>query len=298
MAPSSSTAAPELNRAARQAIAEDTIATIKRGTYLTHDITQQVKFTNDNTKFFSADSTELSGWSTATLYKSERPSDISLLEISTLEGAKLLLDRVSGSAHPRVGILNFASAKNPGGGFLGGSRAQEESIARSSTLFPSLMTDTAQVYYKSHRRDPKSGLYSHAMIFSPSVFIIKSDHGDYIDPYEVDVVTSPAVNAGVARGSGKVEDAEIDAVMRERMSRILFLFERQGIRNIVLGSFGTGAFKNDVGMVARIWADLLLGEEAKFGQAFDNVVFAILGKETFQKFQEVFGERERGTDVT
>ena len=30
--------------------------------------------------------------------------------------------------------LNFASAKNAGGGFLGGSQAQEESLARSSAL--------------------------------------------------------------------------------------------------------------------------------------------------------------------
>jgi len=35
--------------------------------------------------------------------------------------------------------LNFASAKNAGGGFLGGSQAQEESLARSSALYATLM---------------------------------------------------------------------------------------------------------------------------------------------------------------
>ena len=32
--------------------------------------------------------------------------------------------------------LNFASARNPGGGFLNGSQAQEESIARATGLYP------------------------------------------------------------------------------------------------------------------------------------------------------------------
>src|SRR5262245_47594564 len=38
----------------------------------------------------------------------------------------------------RPAALNFASAKHPGGGFLGGARAQEESLARSSGLYACL----------------------------------------------------------------------------------------------------------------------------------------------------------------
>ncbi|MEG5140142.1 MULTISPECIES: TIGR02452 family protein [unclassified Microcoleus] len=34
----------------------------------------------------------------------------------------------------KIAVLNFASAKNPGGGFIKGAKAQEESLARSSAL--------------------------------------------------------------------------------------------------------------------------------------------------------------------
>src|SRR5205814_7920498 len=52
---------------------------------------------------------------------------------TTLDAARRLLDLDPGAD---VLCLNFASAKHPGGGFLGGARAQEESLARSSGLYP------------------------------------------------------------------------------------------------------------------------------------------------------------------
>ncbi|KAJ3480097.1 hypothetical protein NLI96_g8596 [Meripilus lineatus] len=111
---------------------------------------------------------------------------------------------------------------------------------------------------------------------------------------EVDVVTSPALNAGVVRKSTKVTAEAIESTMRERMARILYLFEKQGIRHIVLGSFGTGAFRNDVDMVAKLWKELLCDAEARYSASFENVVFAVLGRETFLKFVEIFGANGSG----
>ena len=76
--------------------------------------------------------------------------------------------------------------------------------------------------------------------------------------------------------------------MRERMARILYLFERQGVRKVVLGSFGTGVFGNDVALVAGIWRELLTADRARFRQSFTEIVFAILGRETYSTFRRVF----------
>ena len=53
----------------------------------------------------------------------------------------------------KIAVLNFAASQNPGGGIATGSRAQEESICRSSTLYPTLTIDSLwKNYYKFLRR--------------------------------------------------------------------------------------------------------------------------------------------------
>src|SRR4029077_4484905 len=78
----------------------------------------------------------------------------------------------------RIALLNFASARNPGGGFLSGSQAQEESLARASGLYASLsrMTD----YYGANRRS-KSALYTDHMVYSPLVPVFRDDDDRLLD---------------------------------------------------------------------------------------------------------------------
>lgn len=283
------------SRNTRAEIAATTLEAIDKGSYGQYDIRQSVQHSKHNTQYHGPYS-PLSAWATAqpsTTYASR----ISLLEISTLEGARLLASshptNSDGSdARPKIGVLNFASAKHPGGGFLSGASAQEESIARSSTLYPTLMTATAQQFYTAHNRDAKHGYYSHAMIYSPAVLLIRDDRGAWLEPLAVDVLTSPAVNAGTVRQYQREKGEDVDEtpivlVMKERMARLLYLFEKEGARDLVLGSFGTGVFRNDVATVAALWAELLLAPGARFSQSFGNIVFAVLGGDTFSKFQDV-----------
>jgi uncharacterized protein (TIGR02452 family) len=140
------------------------------------------------------------------------------------------------------------------------------------------------------------------MTYSPRVLFFRSDKGDWLPPIEADIVTSAAVNAGVVRRylrqgnsddnreerNSALDESDLEAAMKERMARILYLFERNGVRNVVLGSFGTGVFRNRVELVAGIWKELLVGEQARFRDSFDRVVFAVLGTATFKVFERTF----------
>jgi len=103
------------------------------------------------------------------------------------------------TANCTIGVLNFASAKKPGGGFINGAQAQEESIARASTLYPSLTTYEGKKFYTHFRADPENAFYTHAMVYSPAVVLFKGDMGDLKKPIDVDILTSAAVNAGEVR---------------------------------------------------------------------------------------------------
>ena len=84
------------------------------------------------------------------LQRERPPRHDTIIEVvneTTLTGAYSL---VSTGCFERIGVLNFASAKRPGGGFLNGSAAQEESLARSSALYVSLQQQP--VFYAEHRR--------------------------------------------------------------------------------------------------------------------------------------------------
>jgi len=287
-----------------QHIAQGTIKAIKDG-YVDfpdtnmrptrHNIRQSTDDTVRGTEYFEPDTPRLEWWRNGPRFGVATESHgnhsgvaVQILEMSTLQGANFL-----SQTHPasKIGLLNFASATKPGGGFKNGASAQEESIARSSTLYRSLRTRQATPFYELHLRHNTGGFYSHAMIYSPSVAIFRDDNGNWQCPYHVDIVTSPAVNAGLVRkilhGRRPETERRILSVMKERMGRILALFERSGVRNLVLGSFGTGVFQNDVGSLAKIWGELL-GPGARFANSFDQVIFAIPDSYTRRNFETGF----------
>ena len=211
------------------------------------------------------------------------PARLEVRNETTLSAARRLLAE---GAEGGVLALNFASAKNPGGGFLGGSQAQEESLARASALYPCLLT---QPDYYSANRACGTALYTDHMIYAPRVPVFRDDHDQLTEDLDlISFITAPAPNAGALRDE---ERRRLRATFEARTDQLLAWACALGYTRLVLGAWGCGVFRNDPATVAEIFA-LRLGPGGSFAQAFEVVAFGVLdshGGATLRAFEEALG---------
>jgi uncharacterized protein (TIGR02452 family) len=186
---------------------------------------------------------------------------------SSLEAAR----RVGG----RVAVLNFASARNPGGGFLNGAQAQEEALCRASALYTCLR---AAPQFYDHHRTHRDAFYTDRVIHSPDVPVFRDDRGDLLDePFPASFLTAAAPNAGVIRRTTAERAPDIPRALRSRAERVLETAAAEGHRRLVLGAWGCGVFQNDPAQVAGAF-QTLLGPGGRFEGRFEHVVFGVLDR--------------------
>lgn len=168
-----------------------------------------------------------------------------------------------------------------GGGFLQGSRAQEECLCHKSTLF-NVLSKFKDNYYVENRKDLNGGLYRNKALYSPNV---------YFRGYNVirfcDVITCAAPNYSVVQRYGHATKEENSEALKSRIEFVLNIAKENEVENLILGAFGCGVFGQDAAEVAQIFKDNL---ENKFKNVFHKVIFAIpQGKDgNYEKFKEIF----------
>ncbi len=186
----------------------------------------------------------------------------------------------------KIALLNFASARNPGGGFLSGAKAQEEDLTRCSTLYACL---SRCMEYYDYNRARDTMLYSDMAIFSPEVPWFRTRSRDEPDElYVASVITAPAPNAGEALKRGMAQDV-IESTMLHRCGLVLEIARQHNCRNLILGAWGCGVFRNDPRYVASAFQHWLNG---LYAECFDSVHFAVYdrskSKETYRAFEEQY----------
>lgn len=225
----------------------------------------------------------------------------SLLARDTPSGVTLDL----GNKNARVAILNMASPLSPGGGFLNGAGSQEESLCMRTTLLPSLKDE--------HYRLPEVGA-----IFTPDVLVFRDEEAEDVlekkDRFFVNCITAamlrgPEIDVNeLGRGSYTHEkDREL---VLQKMKMVMRICQAKGVKRLVAGAWGCGAYGNPVAEVARAWKKVLLpprktgkGKQKGTKETWDGVeevMFAIKDAGMAEAFAEAFGEgllRDEGLDA-
>jgi hypothetical protein len=232
----------------------------------------------------------------------------------------------------RVAVLNMASERNPGGGWLKGAAAQEEALCFRSTLAASLHRNL----YPIERR---AGLYTRDVV----IFRTCTTDGHKLMVPETAPTKLPVVSAltvaGIRRPDVKPagEDAEDEAkgpegvasggsetsdqprcgkkgnekpkgpfvfadpaareLTKDKMRLCLRMAAAKGHTMLVLGAIGCGAFRNPPQEVADCWLEVL--SEIEFaGGWFKEIWFAVYDRRkegNFEIFTDAFDGKALAT---
>ena len=201
----------------------------------------------------------------------------------------------------RVAVLNMASNISPGGGWLKGSRAQEEALCYRSSLYLSL-------HKSAYPWRQRQGIYS------PDVVVIRSDmdsgHELLLADADVKAEDLPVVSvlsiAGlrtppVDRIQVDTPNGTVDRVVfarpsdremtKTKMRLCLRMAARRDHGLLVLGALGCGAFRNPPKEVAHCWLEVLREDEFTGGW-WEEVWFAVFDRRNegnFEVFEEILG---------
>lgn len=253
-------------------------------------LTEAIEYTCEHTRLYEADD-----YPDLPDSKHEQSASIRVSKGKTFQTAMHLREE-----HPdqKIAVLNFASATNPGGGVLSGSSAQEESLCRCSTLYPSLDRPWLWTKYYEVNRAAKNVLHTDACIYSPKVIICKTDESvpKRMAPeafVTVDVITCAAPNLRKMPGNYHnpemghpviVSPEELYEIHLKRARHILHVAAANSMDAIVLGAFGCGAFSNDPNVVARAYRAAV--EDYK--NRFSEIEFAIYCRDSETENYKVF----------
>ncbi|KAK9435570.1 mitochondrial chaperone BCS1 [Metarhizium brunneum] len=235
-------------------------------------------------------------------------TSIRVHNMDTLDAAVILRRQAMQQADPRrprnplPAVLNFANARQPGGGWWNGAVAQEEAMCYRSTLAYSL-------HRRAYPLRPLQGIYSsrvavlrhsmrsrHAWItdigsLSPATV---RQRLPWYSALTVAAIYKPRTRyerIGWLRRQTKVFAHNADRQLtKDKMRLALHMAAVHGHDMLVLGAFGCGVYENPPWDVAQCWLEVL----REYGPRWRCVWFAVYdpqGQGNFRAFKEVLDGR-------
>ena len=194
----------------------------------------------------------------------------------------------------RLAALNFASFKNPGGMYMGGSSAQEESLCHYSNLYSALKN--RDDYYRANRYLLHDGVYATRGLYTPDAYFFNPNDEDIqncninpdIDMAICDVITLAAPNHKAAINHG-VDEETLHYAMVDRIDAIISVAAQMNVNILILGAYGCGVFGWDPEEVADIFFDRITILPQSL--SIDGFIFAIpagSNKDAFEKVRDQY----------
>ena len=213
------------------------------------------------------------------------PAIIKVTNRDTFTAAKEYANIINSANEGFVGVLNFASSTNPGGGVTKGSTAQEECLCRCSNLYLTLYQEKCIREYYNVNKKYISNIGSDAIIYSRNIYVFKDKNYNMLpvkDRFYVDVLTCAApnlrenprnqYNSDASEEKLTLTDEELYNIHVKRARNILNVAVKNEDDYLILGAFGCGAFRNNPEIVAKAYKDVL----QDYMYCFKVIDFAII----------------------
>ena len=182
----------------------------------------------------------------------------------------------AGMPDARICVLNFSSYKNPGGLFLRGSSAQEESLCHMSNLY-NVLRHFDGTFYDWNRKHLNRGMYLNRAIYAPHVAFTKG--------IVADVLTCAAPNRSVSLQYGNFTDKENDEALKSRIAFLRNILVEQNPDVFITGAYGCGVFSQDAAKVADLMREAMEKSGCKL------VLAAVPDNANFAPFQKKFADK-------
>lgn len=201
------------------------------------------------------------------------------------KGAEYLLEQsytqesvVRNSGNGKMAVLNFASYRHAGGGFINGSMAQEEALCHASFLYNVLCGFPD--YYEWNERNYNKGLYLNRALYSPDVLFFDKDYDNHVS---ADVITCAAPNRSMLLKDGRFGEEENEEALKDRIRFIRDICDNESVDILIAGAYGCGVFAQKPKGVARFFRECFSDTKVK------KVIFAVPLDRNYPPFEREFG---------
>ena len=174
-------------------------------------------------------------------------------------------------------VMNFANAYAPGGGFVGGSIAQEECLCHESILYNVLSSNNLKPFYEYNLDHLNGGSYEDRAIYTPDVLFVDNNN---LPKFKADVLTCASPNYGyyIAQRVSKEKNYK---ALESRINFVKNILVDNNVDIAILGAYGCGVFHQDPFVVAKLFSEAF----SKDTGSIKKVYYAIPGGHNYFAFE-------------